>query len=127
MELNQLNITNECQELESQLDNLDEHLSNCKEDSVHEEMIKFNIKVKLDEHYKNKTKGHRIRARAKWVEEGEQSTKYFLGLEKSGHNFNYINSFLWSFCHIRKRNTGDSKVFFNSNLYKNKSVIDEDI
>ena len=50
-------------------------LSKCKEESVHEERI--NIKVKLDEHYKNKAMGYQIRARAKWVEEGEQSTKYF--------------------------------------------------
>ena len=46
----------------------------------------------MDKHYKNKAKGYQIRARAIWVEEGEQSTKYFLGLEKSRQNFNCINS-----------------------------------
>ena len=34
------------------------------------------IKQKLDEYYINKSKGYQIRSRAKWVEEGEQSTKY---------------------------------------------------
>ena len=38
------------------IDYLDEKLSKCKEESVHEERI--NIKVKLDEHYKNKAKGY---------------------------------------------------------------------
>ena len=116
-----------CRELESQLDYLDEKLSKCKEESVRQERI--NIKVKLDEHYKNKAMGYQIRARAKWVEEGEQSTKYFLGLEKSRQNFNCINS-LKDSCGLSV--TSDKEILeiargFYLKLYKNKSVRDEDI
>ena len=74
-------------------------------------------------------KGYLIRARAKWVEEGEQSTKYFLGLEKSRQNFNCINS-LKDSCGLSV--TSDKEILeiargFYSKLYKNKSIGDEDI
>ena len=41
------------------------------------------VKTKLEKIYQNESKGAGIRARVKWIEQGERSTKYFLGLEKS--------------------------------------------
>ena len=38
---------------------------------------------KLEVMYKDKINGHKIRSRAKWYEEGEKNTSYFLGLERS--------------------------------------------
>ena len=35
-------------------------------------------KLKLDEIYDQKVRGMMIRSRAKWIEEGEKPTKYFL-------------------------------------------------
>ena len=35
--------------------------------------------------YEEKVKGIIIRARARWHEQGEKSTKYFLNLEKRNH------------------------------------------
>ena len=42
-------------------------------------------KEKLELFYQEKTKGIIIRARARWYEHGEKSTKYFLNLEKRNH------------------------------------------
>ena len=39
----------------------------------------------LETFYEEKTKGIIIRARARWHEHGEKSTKYFLNLEKRNH------------------------------------------
>ena len=39
-----------------------------------------------------KAKGYQIRSRAKWIEEGEQSTSYFLRLEKKHQLFNQIDA-----------------------------------
>lgn len=41
------------------------------------------IQTRLNEDMLQKARGAQIRSRARWVEEGEKSTKYFLGLEKS--------------------------------------------
>ena len=51
-----------------------------------------NAKKALREVESYKTKGAIIRSKIQWVEEGEQSSKYFLGLEKN----NYVKK------HIRK-------------------------
>ena len=40
--------------------------------------------------YEQKAADYQVRSRAQWVENGEKSTKYFLGLEKSRHNSNCI-------------------------------------
>ena len=40
---------------------------------------------KLETFYEEKTKGIIIRARVRWHEYGEKSTKYFLNLEKRNH------------------------------------------
>lgn len=38
--------------------------------------------IKLDEMYRQKAKGAFIRSRSKWLEEGEQNSRYFFSLEK---------------------------------------------
>ena len=62
-------------ELEKQIDvNVnDEQLQNSYTD----------VKEKLEKIYKHESKGAGVRARIRWMEEGERSTKYFLGLEKN--------------------------------------------
>ena len=80
----------ECKKIESELDQIDKQLAitPCEVLSAERQIIK----AKLDEQYKIKSKGYQIRSHAKYVEEGEQSTKYFLGLEKSRQNHNCICS-----------------------------------
>ncbi len=50
------------------------------------------IKQDLETLYYEKAIGYQIRSRAKWVESGERSTRYFLGLEKSRQSKNVIES-----------------------------------
>ncbi len=48
------------------------------------------VKRKLDAFMTDKAKGHQIRSRAKWIEEGEKSTAYFARLEKQRQTYNNI-------------------------------------
>ena len=49
------------------------------------------LKLKLDLLYHEKAKAAQIRSRAKWVEDGEKSTSYFLKLEQKHQTFNNID------------------------------------
>ena len=42
----------------------------------------FDAEIKLNEIISKEIKGNITRSRARWVEEGERSNKYFFGLEK---------------------------------------------
>jgi hypothetical protein len=53
------------------------------EDTVNEE--KVILKTELEEIVNTKTRGAMIRSKANWAENGEKSTKYFLGLEKRNY------------------------------------------
>ena len=58
--------------LESLLDSLDKELTEKKDESIiqkREELNSNSMKI-----YKDKARGHQIRPRARWVEEGEQSS-----------------------------------------------------
>lgn len=48
------------------------------------------IKRHLDDLYYDKAKGHQIRSRAKWIEQGEKNTSYFASLETKRQTFNTI-------------------------------------
>ena len=58
-------------ELEEKLNKLNQ--INNEEDKITRKLLK----QQLDKLYDQKTLGYHIRSRAKWVEEGEKSTKYF--------------------------------------------------
>ena len=61
-----------------------------REDSSKTESIS-NIEKELDEIYSAELKGALIRSKAKWIEEGEKSTKYFYSLERKHQLSNVIN------------------------------------
>ena len=74
---------------------------------------------KLETFYEEKTKGIIIRARARWHEHGEKSTKYFLNLEKRNHIKKHIRKLQISgviktdpFCILKEQER------FYKNLYK---------
>ena len=48
----------------------------------------------LESYYEEKTRGVIIRARARWHEHGERSTKYFLNLQKRNHVKKHIRKLL---------------------------------
>ena len=79
------------------------------------------IKGKLENMlYNKKIEGIIIRARARWHEHGEKSSKYFLNLEKRNHVKKHIRKLLISgslntdpFCIL-----SEQKLFYNKYLYK---------
>ena len=80
----------------------------------------------LESYYEEKTRGVIIRARARWHEHGERSTKYFLNLEKRNHVKKHIRKLLISGS-ITSDPFGilnEQKRFYHS-LYKS-NVTDED-
>ena len=49
-----------------------------------------NLQSELNELYKENTEAAYVRSRAKWIEQGEKNTSYFLNLEKHHQNNNCI-------------------------------------
>ena len=72
------------QEKESLLKEI-ERIKNCHNFVESDELRKkmFDAQCSLDKIIADEVTGKMIRSRAKWTEEGERSTKYFFGLEKS--------------------------------------------
>ena len=77
-------------ELEKKLQDLEKKLAiNVSEDLIRE---RNEVKNNLDLLWLEKSKGYHVRSRVKWVEDGERSTSYFLGLEKKRQSNNCITS-----------------------------------
>ena len=53
---------------------------------------KKDLEDELDKLYEYKSKGAQIRSRAKWIDEGEKNTSYFLRLENKHQSHNVINT-----------------------------------
>ncbi|KAL9983202.1 hypothetical protein ACROYT_G005340 [Oculina patagonica] len=81
------------------------------------------IKEKLELLYEEKTKGIIVRARARWHEHEERSTKYFLNLEKRNHVKKHIRKLLISGAITTDpyRILTEQKNFYH-NLYKTSST-----
>ena len=78
-------------------------------------------KETLELFYEEKTKGIIIRARARWHEHGERSTKYFLNLEKRNHVKKHIRKLVVSgvITTVPFNILNEEKRFYND-LYKSK-------
>ena len=83
------------------------------------------VKEKLELFYEEKTNGIIVRARARWHEHGERSTKYFLNLEKRNHVKKHIRKLLISGAITTDpyRILSEQKDFYY-NLYKSKATVD---
>jgi len=75
--------------LQVSLDNVSRRLE---QDSTNQELLAEKHKYEMDllDLYDKEAKGYQIRSRAKWVEEGERSTSYFLRLEQKHQGYNRI-------------------------------------
>ena len=79
--------------------------------------------------YDEKCKGAQVRSRAKWIKEGEKSTKYFFSLEKKHQSQNIINELCTDqndIVHSNNDILGEMCTFYE-NLYSSKQVNDGDI
>lgn len=89
---------------------------------------KKDLENQLDNLYEIKAKGAQIRSRARWLDEGEKNTAYFLRLENKHQSHNVINRVKINdelFC-----KTGDilnQLCKFYENLYSSQGISDEKI
>ena len=74
-------------------------------------------------------KGAQIRSRAKWVEEGEKSTKFFFNLEKQNISKNTIRKLKKEDGSLTHSDADimDEGYKFYENLYKNDNITDQEI
>lgn len=116
-------------ELEKQLSEIEAKLAlkNGPVNDLQSERAK--LKLKLNTLNDQKAKGYYIRSRAKWLEEGERSTRYFLKLERKRQTYNRIDT-------LRNGNGEqiyddheilDELVKFYSRLYSSKNIDEEKI
>ena len=84
--------TNEAKKKRSLFKELENNLQDLNTDNLTNEQIvqKENIQRQLSELYSNKCRGTQVRARAKWLAQGEQNNKYFMSLEKHRQANNVI-------------------------------------
>ena len=116
---------NEIKDLEKKLDILDKS-NTCENDKVRSQ--RRELKQALDLLYEYKATGYHIRSRARWVEDGEKSTSYFLRLEKARQSFNVINSLKDSSGQLHHSDDGilhTAKTFYED-LYKDRSTSVDD-
>jgi len=90
---------------------------------------KTELESRLDTLYKDKAKGIQVRSRAKWIQEGEKSTRYFMRLESQRQGSNVIKE-------LKKTDgekTTDSDGIlgeicnFYSDLYSSKQCSDHEV
>lgn len=133
------NIENTVNELEIKLG---------EDPSVENKDAWINAKNNLEAEYDHITQGIMIRTRADWVEQGEKSNKYFLGLEKTNKNKSTIRTILTNdnknthdqkriLCEIKdyykllydnkdeNLNSEESKLFLNENMIPKLSSEDQ--
>ena len=113
--------------MEARINYIDSVLINTEDKQLKKE--RQDSKILLDSLYEKKAKGYQVRSRAAWIELGENSTKYFLGLEKSRLNNNVIHSL--------KDESGSDKLEdqailqvardFYADLYKSDAYAREDV
>jgi exodeoxyribonuclease III len=84
----------EIQQVEKQICDIEKSLNATMNDEERKKLVKQqnDIKLNIDMHYLNRSKGAQVRARAQWVEDGEKNTKYFLALEQKHQTNNTIIS-----------------------------------
>ena len=108
------------QELEEKLNEIDSIPADRQSNETR--VTRNKLKNELDELYTEKAKGYQIRSRAKWVQDGEKSTAYFLNLEKSRQSSNAINSLKDEAGAIQHSDADILRIIntFYSNLYTSK-------
>ena len=113
-------------DLETRLDAIDNLNDSQSSDQYIE---RKNIKQQLDQLYETKAKGYHVRSRGKWVECGERSTRYFLGLEKARQSANCIDCLKDTDGTEHHDDAGILNVArsFYQDLYKSNASKDDDI
>ena len=115
------NFNDLCKTRESDLDHLDRQIAQSNNPELVQE--RRQLKEELDELYSRKAGGYQIRSRARWIKQGEKSSKYFLDLEKQRQNANSIGCLKnknGTYVHTEKEILDTAKEYY-SDLYRDKS------
>ena len=84
---------------------------------------KLELENNLGSYYNDKAKGHWVRSRTKWIEEGEVNSRYFLGLEKQIQRNNVIRKVKCNDTfHVNDKDILNETVKFYNNLYSKTNV-----
>ena len=84
---------------------------------------KLELENNLGSYYNDKAKGHWVRSRTKWIEEGEVNSRYFLGLEKQIQGNNVIRKVKCNDTfHVNDKDILNETVKFYNNLYSKTNV-----
>ena len=114
--------------LENKLDELDKQIAENSKNLIQINNERKIYKESLDNLYAEKAIGAQVRSRAKWIEQGEKSTSYFLNLEKKRQTCNHIQSLKY-----KDKQAHDNEGIldicneFYSDLYASKRIPDRDI
>ena len=88
---------------------------------------KLELESNLGSYYNDKAKGHWVRSRTKWIEEGEVNNRYFLGLEKQIQGNNVIRKVKCNDTfHVNDKDILNETVKFY-NLYSKTNVNNRNI
>ena len=116
--------SHKAKEMRKKENNLQERLRDLEEllDESHEITLENeynNIKTELENIHENKAKGQLIRSKARWVEDGEKCTKYFMQLENNNYKTKFIKSVVVDDIVIKdpQQILNEEKKFYE-NLYK---------
>ena len=126
------NKKDEIQELEAQINYIDSALADTGTKQSNAEQLKLQreeCKLLLDTLYEKRSKGCQIRSRAAWIELGERSTGYLLGLEKSRQGNNVTQSLKAENGEIQlgqKEILEVAKTYY-TNLYRSKASHDAEV
>ena len=113
-----LDLQLQMQELEKQI------ISNPDNEELHTDILR--VKQQLEAISLEKARGAQVRARIKWIEEGERNTKYFLNLEKSRGKKNVMTRIIDNNGKLITNQTEvlEEQVKFYSTLYSQNTGIE---
>ena len=121
-------------EKQDELDNITQQLNEINVNSneqIHENLVTRQAELKsyIDNYYDKKAKGIQIRARANWVQKGERSTRYFLGLENKRQSSNVIRTLQDNDGNLLESDHDilSEMTDYYKNLYSEKQIDDESI
>ena len=111
----------EKESLINEIENLKKDNDLMKKDNLRDRM--FEAEAQLNKIISSEIRGSMTRSRAQWVEQGERSTKYFFGLEKSSGKKKFISKLSSSSGSTIYDQAGisDHVVKFYQKLFRNTS------
>ena len=120
----------EINDIEKELRKLDDIINNTTNKELHDLIHQREILTgRQNNYYQNAAIGAQIRARVKWIEQGEKNTKYFLNLEKKRQTNNKISCIHTSngqYVYKSEQILREGAKFY-SELYNCENITSEDI